>query len=76
MTDYLEQARRKMDADIVSVTRKPIGGALVTGRCPHNSVAELLHLHSRTYQRRLKKRWTMGSPLSFRRKSCAMGNDV
>ena len=55
---YLEQARREMDVDIVTVTLKLIGRLLVTGRCTRDSVAELLHLHPRTYQRRLEDRGT------------------
>ena len=55
---YLEQARRDMDTDIINVTLQLIGRLLVTGRCTRDSVAELLHLHPRTYQRRLEERGT------------------
>jgi AraC-like DNA-binding protein len=50
---YLEQMRGKLEPDIVETTRVLIGKLLSSGRCTRDSVAECLHLHPRTLQRRL-----------------------
>lgn len=52
---YLEQAKRELDTNIVTVTQGLIGRLLATGRCTRDAVAELLYLHPRTYQRRLEE---------------------
>lgn len=50
---YLEQTRQQTESDIVEVTKRLIAQLLATGRCTREAVAELLHLHPRTLQRRL-----------------------
>lgn len=52
---YLEQMRPLMEQDIVASTRQLIGKLLATGRCSRENVADCLHLHPRTYQRRLRE---------------------
>jgi len=44
----------RLERDIVATTRQLIGKMLGTGRCSRELVADCLHLHPRTYQRRLQ----------------------
>lgn len=50
---YLEQMKPRIEQDIVATTRELIGKLLATGRCSREAIAECLHLHPRTLQRRL-----------------------
>ena len=52
---YLERAREQIEVDVVESTRQFIGALLATGRCSRDAVAECLHLHPRTLQRRLQE---------------------
>lgn len=52
---YLEGAREQIEVDVVQSTRQFIGALLATGRCSRDAVAECLHLHPRTLQRRLQE---------------------
>ena len=53
---YLDQMRGKLEPDIVETTRVLVGKLLPSGRCSRETVAECLHLHPRTLQRRLSDR--------------------
>lgn len=50
---YLAQMKPQIEQDIVASTRDLIGKMLATGRCSREAVADCLHLHPRTLQRRL-----------------------
>lgn len=50
---YLEQMQPRIEQDIITLTKQLIGKLLATGRCSREAVADCLHLHPRTYQRRL-----------------------
>lgn len=50
---YFDQLKPQMEDDIVSVTRRLIEKMLSTGRCSRDFIADCLHLHPRTFQRRL-----------------------
>jgi len=50
---YLEQMRPRIEQDIIALSNQLIAKLLATGRCSREAVADCLHLHPRTYQRRL-----------------------
>ena len=50
---YFDQLKPQIEDDIVSLTRRLIEKMLATGRCSREFIAECLHLHPRTLQRRL-----------------------
>ncbi|MEK7346310.1 MAG: AraC family transcriptional regulator ligand-binding domain-containing protein [Pseudomonadota bacterium] len=55
---YLEQTRQQTESNMVEVTQRLIAQLLATGRCTRDAVAELLHIHPRTLQRRLAQEHT------------------
>lgn len=70
---YLEQIRPSAEKDILASTRQLISKLLATGRCSRESVADCLHLHPRTFQRRLSDAGvTFNQLLDDYRKSLAM----
>ena len=50
---YLEQMQPRIEQDIIALSKQLISKLLATGRCSREAVADCLHLHPRTYQRRL-----------------------
>ncbi|MBF7729107.1 AraC family transcriptional regulator [Pseudomonas sp. N040] len=70
---YLEQIRPSVEKDILASTRQLIGKLLATGRCSREHVADCLHLHPRTFQRRLSDAGvTFNQLLDDYRKTLAM----
>lgn len=53
ITAYLEQQRNQSDISFTLLVTQFIAKLLPTGRCTREAVAECLHLHPRTLQRRL-----------------------
>ncbi|MBK9624524.1 MAG: helix-turn-helix transcriptional regulator [Rhodocyclaceae bacterium] len=70
---YFDQLKPQIEDDIVSLTRRLIEKMLATGRCSREFIADCLHLHPRTLQRRLSDEGvTFNQLLDDYRKSLAL----
>lgn len=70
---YLEQICTRQLEDIVATTRQLISKLLNTGKCSREQVAQCLHMHPRTFQRRLSEQGvTFNQLLDDYRKTLAL----